>query len=183
MTGCGGGGRSGYSPGVLVNVPSLNQSQGKNGGDHVVFSPPGFSYNVPGGGGGAGIAGTPGQADVNSTVGGDGVASSITGSSTYYGGGGGGGAYGYGPVPGGLGGGGPSTNSQAPPSPANTGGGGGMGLTGSGFGFGGLGGSGVVILRYPDSYPAAASTTGSPSITVSGGKRIYKFNGSGSIVF
>jgi hypothetical protein len=58
-----------------------------------------------------------------------------------------------------------------------------MGLTGLGFGFGGVGGSGVVILRYPDTYPAASSTTGSPSITVSGGKRIYKFNGSGSIVF
>ena len=47
----------------------------------------------------------------------------------------------------------------------------------------GTGGSGVVILRYPDSYPAATATTGSPTVTVSGGYRIYKFTASGSITF
>jgi hypothetical protein len=40
-----------------------------------------------------------------------------------------------------------------------------------------------VILRYPDTYTAAASTTGSPTYTVSGGYRIYTFTGSGSITF
>jgi hypothetical protein len=40
-----------------------------------------------------------------------------------------------------------------------------------------------VILRYSDSLPAAASTTGSPSVVVTGGFRIYIFNGSGSITF
>jgi hypothetical protein len=45
------------------------------------------------------------------------------------------------------------------------------------------GGSGIVILRYADTYPAATSTTGSPTITVSGGYRIYKFTASGSITF
>jgi hypothetical protein len=40
-----------------------------------------------------------------------------------------------------------------------------------------------VILRYLDIYPAAASTTGSPTITVSGGYRIYKFTSSGTITF
>jgi hypothetical protein len=40
----------------------------------------------------------------------------------------------------------------------------------------------VVIIRYPDSY-SAATTTGSPTITVTGGYRIYKFTGSGSITF
>jgi hypothetical protein len=48
---------------------------------------------------------------------------------------------------------------------------------------GGAGGSGVVIIRYADTYDAAASTTGSPSITVSGGYRIYSWTASGSITF
>jgi hypothetical protein len=55
--------------------------------------------------------------------------------------------------------------------------------TGSIFPSGGNGGSGVVIIRYPDTYPAAASTTGSPSVTTSGGYRIYQWTGSGSITF
>jgi hypothetical protein len=40
-----------------------------------------------------------------------------------------------------------------------------------------------VIIRYPDSFAAAASTTGSPTITVTGGYRIYRWTGSGSITF
>jgi hypothetical protein len=31
--------------------------------------------------------------------------------------------------------------------------------------------------------PAAAATTGSPTITVAGGYRVYRFTGSGSITF
>jgi len=45
----------------------------------------------------------------------------------------------------------------------------------------GNGGSGVVVISYPDTYPAFTSTTGSPTITTSGGNRIYTFTGSGSI--
>ena len=48
---------------------------------------------------------------------------------------------------------------------------------------GGAGGSGIVILRYADTKPAATSTTGSPTITTSGGYRIYQFTASGSITF
>jgi hypothetical protein len=40
-----------------------------------------------------------------------------------------------------------------------------------------------VIIRYPDSFSAAVATTGSPSVTVSGGYRIYQWTGSGSITF
>jgi hypothetical protein len=48
---------------------------------------------------------------------------------------------------------------------------------------GAAGGSGIVILRYPDTFIAATSTTGSPTITVVGGFRVYKFTASGSITF
>jgi hypothetical protein len=47
----------------------------------------------------------------------------------------------------------------------------------------GNGGSGVVILRYPSSLPAALETTGSPTVSISGGNRIYTFTGDGSITF
>jgi hypothetical protein len=48
---------------------------------------------------------------------------------------------------------------------------------------GGAGGSGVVILSYADTFPEATSTTGSPTYTTSGGYRIYKFTGDGSITW
>ena len=65
---------------------------------------------------------------------------------------------------------------------ANTGGGGG-GTQNPGGNAGGTGGSGIVILRYPDTFRAATSTTGSPTITVAGGFRVYQFTASGSITF
>jgi hypothetical protein len=40
-----------------------------------------------------------------------------------------------------------------------------------------------VIIRYPDTFPDAASTTGSASLTTSGGYKIYTFTGSGSITW
>jgi hypothetical protein len=39
------------------------------------------------------------------------------------------------------------------------------------------------MIRYSDSFAAAASTTGSPTVTVSGGFRLYKFTANGSITF
>ena len=59
------------------------------------------------------------------------------------------------------------------------------GLLGGGGGLptGGNGGSGIVIVRYVDSYAAATSTTGSPNVIVSGGYRVYKWTSSGSITF
>jgi hypothetical protein len=47
---------------------------------------------------------------------------------------------------------------------------------------GAAGGKGVIILRYADTFDAA-TTTGSPTVTVTGGYRIYQFNDSGSIIF
>jgi hypothetical protein len=40
-----------------------------------------------------------------------------------------------------------------------------------------------VIIRYPDTFAAPASTAGSPTVTVSGGFRIYSWTSSGSITF
>jgi hypothetical protein len=67
--------------------------------------------------------------------------------------------------------------------------------TGSGGGGGGFdtsnyskessfaGGSGIVILAYPSTYPAASSVTGSPTVTTTGGYRVYTFTGGGTITF
>jgi hypothetical protein len=47
----------------------------------------------------------------------------------------------------------------------------------------GSGGSGVVVLRYPDTFGLATSTTGSPTVTNPTGYRVYTFTASGSITF
>jgi hypothetical protein len=66
---------------------------------------------------------------------------------------------------------------------ANTGGGGGgLGLPNT-TSLAGAGGSGVVIIRYSDAFPLASATTGSPTITTTGGFRIYRWTSSGSITF
>jgi hypothetical protein len=132
-----------------------------------------------GGGGGAGVAGGNGSSAQGGS-GGNGLAYVISGSSTYYAGGGSGdlwaGTATTNPGTAGLGGGGTGQNiTGGTNGTANTGGGGGAGS--------GLGGSGVVILRYPDAYTAAVSTTGSPTVTVAGGYRVYKFTASGTITF
>jgi hypothetical protein len=84
---------------------------------------------------------------------------------------------------GGLGGGGGIGSSAGAP---NTGGGGaGAQWGGDQGGDAGNGGSGIVIIRYPDTFPAAAATTGSPTVTVTGGYRIYKWTtvGTWSVTF
>ena len=51
------------------------------------------------------------------------------------------------------------------------------------YGNGAAGGSGLVVIRYADTFADAASTTGSPTFTTTGGYKIYKWTGSGSITF
>jgi hypothetical protein len=180
--GSGGGGRYGGSGGPASTTPS---GQGYAGGNAAAQAVDGR-----GGGGGGGANATTGTgSNGTSTVGGNGGAgssSSITGTSVTYAGGGGGGAWspggGTSGGTGGSGGGGAGTmNVVGTPGSANTGGGGGGNAGTSGNG-GGAGGSGVVIIAYPEIY-RAATTTGSPTVTTSGGNRIYTFTGNGSITF
>ena len=154
--------------------------QGFNGGVGQGLVAPYYG----GGGGGAGEAGnTDAQGE-----GGDGVSSSITGSSVFYAGGGGAGAN----IPGGTarsggagggGTGGLSSTSNATSGSTNLGGGGG-GSSSSPSVTGGSGGSGVVIIAYPDTYPALASigaglTYNQPTRS---GYRVYRFTaGTGTI--
>jgi len=133
------------------------------------------------GGGGAGGAGSNGF-DSNPT-GGVGLQYAISGTATYYAGGGGGGGW-VGNGTGGAGGGGAAGINGSPGGTNTGGGGGGSRLTQQGATSGAAaGGSGIVIIRYPDTNLAAAATTGSPTVTVAGGYRVYQFTSSGSITF
>lgn len=186
--GGGGGGGDAARPGSANGNASGGGGAGNSGGTggaggtYGNSGGNGYGGNPYTGGGGGGSS----AVGANSTItgggnGGNGTASSISGSSVTYAGGGGG-SQGDTVVPGsgGTGGGG---NAGAPGSAgtANSGGGGGGGA-GSG-GIGGAGGSGIVIIRYADTFAAATATTGSPTITVAGGYRVYQWTGNGSITF
>jgi hypothetical protein len=147
--GSSGGGAFVFDSGVYAdqssNAGNRVFGQGNNGANAI--------EGGAGGGGGAGQAANPAKSlsalgyEVL-PIGGNGVASSITGSIKYYGGGGGGGNSVFvDTIPGGLGGGGAgatNTNDNSEGLP-NTGGGGG----GGGLAVAGKGGSGIVIIRYP----------------------------------
>lgn len=175
------GGSGGSGGGAAANGAAQYNSggsgvvgQGNDGSGNNGFSP--SPYGV-GGGGGAGTAAIRVGA-TRAYAGGSGTASDITGTRTTYAGGGGGGSYtgtnvggagGYGG--GGTGSTGNTNNSTA--GTANTGGGGGGGRQTN---LGSAGGSGIVVVSYPDVYAAATSTTGSPTVSTSGSGSI-SFNG------
>ena len=169
-----GGGGGGAGPGGPVADGRPGGSGGGRGGGGSPSGPTGtgtqpsqpgasgtFGYGNPGGpnpnqapysgasGGGAGGAGREGG-NGRPTPGGDGRASTVTGSSVTYAGGGGGG--GGGPSPVGAGGGGPggggAGNSGTGGTNTGGGGGGGNGAPVGGPGFGGRAGPGIVIVRY-----------------------------------
>lgn len=159
VSGGSGGGSASYD-----NVPRVGAQgiagQGNKGGDGVSLGANQFSSS---GGGGAGTAGLNPVANLGGN-GGAGIASDISGTRTAYAGGGAGGGNSY-PTNygnGGAGGGGGASTSQN--GTANTGGG----------GANGSGGSGIVIISYPDVYQAPTATTGSPTVSTSG---------SGSVLF
>jgi hypothetical protein len=133
-------------------------NQGYNGG-------PGNQYYFSGAGGGGGASVNGNFVDAGGTggPGGNGVATSITGTSTTYAGGGGGGGSTSTAGTGGSGGGGVGASgngSAAGTGTANTGGGGGGGAVAASNYNGVAGGSGVVILRW---------LTSAGSITVGAG--------------
>jgi hypothetical protein len=172
----GGGGTNGGSAG------SGTSNQGFAGGT-------GFS-SAGGGGGGASAVGSIGFDNAGNSeggAGGNGVASTITGSSVTRAGGAGGGGNNKGN--GGTGGGGNGANQNPTTSLAtagtiNTGSGGGGAFENANLTNGattGAGGKGVVILRMSDaSY--SGTTTGSPTVTtgVGGTDTVIVFNDSGS---
>ena len=183
--GSGGGGAYNITAGCQAYGNAI-AGQGYAGGAGVT------GLYAGGGGGGAGEPGyTAGQSGHNSSGGngGNGIVSNISGVSTYYAGGGGGGkGYDTSGTAGTGGNGGGANGGQNCSAGANGGintGGGGGGAGGSYYcpsygANGGTGGSGIVIIKYPDTNPAAI-TTGSPTVNVTGGYRIYTFTGSGTI--
>ena len=181
----GGGGSNGSLDGGVGTA-----GQGNNGGANGNVANGGSAlYPYPGGGGGG--AGAVGGVAVGSTGGngGIGLENLITGTSTFFAGGGGGGrGQGQGVVgTGGAGGGGSGNNSGSSangfPGTPNTGGGGGGASSGSSSA-GGTGGSGVVILRYTNSYTVTIGSGLTGSTSTDGSDNVTTFTaGTGNISF
>jgi hypothetical protein len=151
--------------------------QGNRGGSGQLIS---GQNRAGGGGGGAGTAGLNGTSGAPAICGngGAGIASSISGTVTTYAGGGGGGGntintYST-PGTGGVGGGGAGGNSSTNPvaGTANTGGGGGSGNYNDSRPSA-AGGSGIVILSYPDTYNAPSALTGTYTASTTGSGSVY----------
>ena len=176
LAGGSGGGGTGYNNTGAVLGPGGTGTSGQgNGGGIGTYNGSGYG----GGGGGAGEAGFDHNASSNFSQGGDGLEYSISGTATYYAGGGGGSGYNAGGQIGGQGGGGNggSRSVVGGAATANTGGGGG-GVSDAGAS--GAGGSGIVILRGPNTITASGSGY---TETTSGSDKIWTFTGNGTITF
>jgi len=160
----GSGGGGGGSNGQVRSGGSGTLDQGNAGGTGNPSASSTVGQRPTAGGGGAGQAGNNAVAPFTCGAGGNGSASSITGTSVMRAGGGGGGSDRSASSMAGAGGnggggsGGQTTGSfgvSGAAGVANTGGGGGGGNAGitGGEGDGGNGGSGIVIIRYPLTNP------------------------------
>ena len=178
--GSGGGVRNPGGTGGSGNAGGFSPPEGNNGGTN-----PGPQGST--GGGGAGAAGNGGNPGGPSS-GGNGLASSITGSSVTRGGGGGGGSGHPSPAQGGSGGGGNGQTNPSSPAPATAatqstgGGGGGSGDHGAPQAAG-AGGSGIVIIRAPSAVSMAVSpgTNSVASCVGSCNERVATFTVSGTL--
>lgn len=173
----GSGGGAGYGS---ASGGARTTGQGYEGGS---TSGTGNPYYAGGGGGGAGGVGASVSNSYNGGNGGIGVQVGITGSLVYYAGGGGGG--GQSTASGGLGGGGSSTgNTNGVAGTPNTGGGGGAAGRNS-ANVGGVGGSGIVIIKYPSYYsPTISGGLQSATSNAITGYKITSFTGgTGTITF
>lgn len=164
LAGGSGGGGGGWSQ--IGYGGAGTTGQGYPGGNATSNSAPSYG----GGGGGAGGPGSNGTTGDNSQIaGGPGVASSITGTSIIY-------------AAGGKGGG------DNTPDSATVNGTDGLGNGGDGEGISAKrrGGSGVIVIAYPNTYPALVSIAGTLTYDqpTRAGYRVYRFTaGSGSITF
>lgn len=198
--GSGGGGGWNTSP-ISIAGSGLQTSQSGDSGLYGYGNSGGSGgANIIGGGGGAGAAGASSSpsGSSNRPNGGIGRQSSITGTATYYAGGGGGGQafdgangnttpYFYLQGAGGNGGGGAGGNTNGGAGTAgtdNTGGGGGGGAN-IPQGAGAAGGSGVVIIAYPNTEPVLTIGSGlTYDQPTRSGYRVYRFTaGSGTVTF
>jgi hypothetical protein len=155
--------------------------QGNSGGAGYIGSAAGA-----GGGGGKGSAGLNGTSAARGGAGGSGFTSTITGSSVVYAAGGGGGGHVGGGAPGGAGagqGGGQQEGTTATAASSNTGSGGGGGTDTTNYGRNG--GSGIVIVKYPNdkTINVSAGLAYSTSTAVAGYKVTSFTSGSGTISF
>lgn len=157
--GSGGGGTLGDTDGSRTNAIATS-NQGSFAGATVYGNNGGRGYeenaapsrHTGGGGGGAGSAG--GESIANTRGGAGGAGITILGQTFAAGGGGATNATGGGQGPGGssIGGNGTDTSTQATSGVVNTGSGGGGGHSGTTY-LAGLGGSGIVIIRFPFTMP------------------------------
>ena len=171
--GSGGGGSLGSGSTGTATGGTATSGQGNAGGSATANSYYGW---VAGGGGGAGAVGVStsnydtGASPPYGGLGGAGLASSITGSSVTYAAG----AQAY------------YSNTVSADATANTGNGGGGARTANAVSAGWNGGSGIVVIAYPDTYPAISSIGGGLTYTqpTRAGYRVYRFTaGTGTITF
>ena len=168
--------------------------QGSSGGSGITGQgfPGGAGYigshASAGGGGGHGSAGQNGLSGQSTGgAGGSGLTTAITGTSFVYAAGGGGGGHTNGGAAGGVGagrGGGQGSGQPPTAASANTGSGGGGGNDLGGTNNGKDGGSGVVVIAYPNTKPALANIPGTLTYDqpTRSGYRVYRFTaGSGTI--